>query len=108
PRGGVPVGARGAGGCGGARGRGAAPLWLLSEVGDADRHAWLASLGAELQGEQVLMARSVWRRQEWQPRQGLARRRLAAGLEQLQPRRQPVPSPFARRPLPRQRPLVVR
>ncbi len=89
-------------------GRGAAPLWLLSEVGDAARHAWLASLGAELQGEQVLMARSVWRRQEWQPRQGLARRRLAAVLEQLQPRRQPVPSPFARRPLSPQRPLIVR
>jgi hypothetical protein len=54
------------------------------------------------------MARSVWRRQEWQPRQGLARRRLAAVLEQLQPRRQPVPSPFARRPLSPQRPLIVR
>ncbi|MEB3254898.1 MAG: hypothetical protein VKJ05_00780 [Synechococcaceae cyanobacterium] len=89
-------------------GRGTAPLWLVSEVGDADRHAWLAGLGAELHGEQVLMARSVWRRQAWQPRQGLARRRLAAVLEQLQPRRQPVPSPFSRHPLPAQRPLIVR
>ncbi len=72
-------------------------LWLPSEVGDVARQAWLESLGAEACGEQVLMARSVWRRQEWQPLHGSARRRLAAVLEQLQPRRQPVPSPFTPR-----------
>jgi hypothetical protein len=69
-------------------------LWLPSEAGDGDRQAWLESLGAEACGEQVLMARSVWRRQQLQPLRGSARRRLAAVLEQLQPRRQPLPSPL--------------
>jgi hypothetical protein len=69
------------------------PLWLVSEVGDDQRTAWLESLKAEPCGEQVLMARSVWRRQEWQPAHA-AGRRLAAVLEQLQPRRQPLPSPL--------------
>ncbi|MFM8604107.1 MAG: hypothetical protein ACKOBY_00970, partial [Cyanobium sp.] len=69
------------------------PLWLVSEVGDSQRGAWLESIEAESCGEQVLMARSVWRRQEWQPAHA-AGRRLAAVLEQLQPRRQPLPSPL--------------
>ena len=69
------------------------PLWLVSEVDDRQRCAWLESLEAEPCGEQVLMARSVWRRQEWQPAHA-AGRRLAAVLEQLQPRRQPLPSPL--------------
>ncbi len=80
----------------------------MSEVGDHKRHTWLETLGAELCGEQVLMARSVWRRQEWQPRHGLTRGRLAAVLEQLQPRRQPVPNPFTRRAVTPQRSLIVR
>ncbi len=86
-----------------------APLWLLSEVGDGERQAWLASLGAEACGEQVLMARSVWRRHERQPLRSSARRRLAAMLEPFQPRRQPIPSPFTPRPsgCPR-RPLATR
>ena len=89
-------------------GQGHGPLWLVGEVGDRQRHAWLEALGAELRGEQVLMARSVWRRQEWQRRQGLTRGRLAAVLEQLQPRRQPVPSPFTPPALAPDRPLVLR
>ncbi|MFM7264580.1 MAG: hypothetical protein ACKOZW_03105, partial [Cyanobium sp.] len=89
-------------------GQGHGPLWLVSEVGDRQRHAWLEALGAELRGEQVLMARSVWRRQEWQRRQGLSRGRLAAVLEQLQPRRQPVPSPFSPPALAPDRHLGVR
>jgi len=71
-------------------------LWLHSEVGDAPRHAWLEALGAETHGEQVLMARSVWRRQEWQPAQRAARR-LGAVLEQFQPRRRPLPTPVGQR-----------
>ncbi len=74
--------------------RGDGNLWLLSEAGDGERRAWLESLHAEACGEQVLMARSVWRRQELQPLRGSARRRLAAVLEQFQPRRAPIPSPF--------------
>jgi hypothetical protein len=69
------------------------PLWLVSEAGDNQRSAWLESLAAEPCGEQVLMARSVWRRQEWQPAHA-AGRRLAAVLERLQPSRQPLPSPL--------------
>jgi hypothetical protein len=88
---------------------GEGPLWLVSEVGDGERQAWLESLAAEACGEQVLMARSVWRRQELQPLRGSARRRLAAMLEPFQPRRQPIPSPFcdrgSARPAP---PLVAR
>ncbi len=71
------------------------PIWLVSEVGDLQRRTWLEELAAEPCGEQVLMARSVWRRQEWQPAHA-AGRRLAAVLEQLQPRRQPLPSPLRR------------
>jgi hypothetical protein len=71
------------------------PLWLVSEIDDRQRCDWLESMEAEPCGEQVLMARSVWRRQEWQPAHA-AGRRLAAVLEQLQPRRQPLPSPLRR------------
>lgn len=67
-------------------------LWLTSEVGDAERQAWLAALGAEVEGEQVLMARSVWRRQQGKAPLAAARR-IEAVLEQLQPRRQPMPTP---------------
>ena len=89
--------------------QGESPLWLLSEVGDTERQAWLESLGAEACGEQVLMARSVWRRQELQPLRGSARRRLAAMLEPFQPRRQPIPSPFTPRHSARPpRPLAAR
>ena len=42
------------------------------------------------------MARSVWRRQEGQPAQRAARR-LEAVLEQLQPRRPPLPTPVGQR-----------
>lgn len=68
------------------------PLWLTSEVGDQARHAWLTGLGAEPQQEEVLMARSVWRRQGASPaRLGVAR--IEAVLEQFQPRRRPLPTP---------------
>ncbi len=89
--------------------RGDGNLWLLSEAGDGERRGWLESLQAEACGEQVLMARSVWRRQELQPLRGSARRRLAAVLEQFQPRRQPLPSPFQLHQAPPPcRPLVAR
>ncbi|MFN5119637.1 MAG: hypothetical protein ACK5JJ_16240 [Cyanobacteriota bacterium] len=72
------------------------PLWLHSEVGDQELCLWLEQIGAEAHGEQVLMARSVWRRQEGQPAQRAARR-LEAVLEQLQPRRPPLPTPVGQR-----------
>ncbi|MCS5697903.1 hypothetical protein NZK32_02430 [Cyanobium sp. FGCU-52] len=71
-------------------------IWLQAEVGDEARRAWLDGLGAEPRGEQVLMARSVWRRQEGQPARGAARR-IEAVLEQLQPRRRPLPTPVVPR-----------
>lgn len=71
---------------------GGSGLWLRSEVGDGERRAWLERLGAVPQGEIVLMARSVWRRQQGQPARR-ASRRLEAVLEQLQPRRRPLPTP---------------
>lgn len=71
-------------------------IWLHSEVADGPRQAWLTQLGAEEHGDVVLMARSVWRRQEGQPSLGAARR-IGAVLEQLQPRRRPVPTPVGQR-----------
>ena len=74
------------------------PLWLTSEVGDQPRHDWLSGLGAEARQEEVLMARSVWRRQG-ATRAGLGVRRLEAVLEQFQPRRRPLPTPVGGMPL---------
>jgi hypothetical protein len=73
-------------------GKGGSCLWLRCEVNDMDRQEWLQAQGAEAHGEEVLMARSVWRRQEGQPAQRAARR-IEAVLEQLQPRRRPMPTP---------------
>ena len=67
-------------------------LWLVSDGADSARHDWLQRLGAEPQGEQVLMARSVWRRHGPQPAERAARR-IEAVLEQFQPRRRPLPTP---------------
>jgi hypothetical protein len=72
------------------------PLWVRCEVGDPQRERWLRELAAEPQGEEVLMARSVWRRQEGHP----ARRagvRIEAVLERLQPRQRPIPTPLGPR-----------
>jgi hypothetical protein len=80
---------------------GAAGLWLAVESEDEPRQRWLERFGAEFRGEQVLMARSVWRRQEEQPARR-AVRRLEAVLEQLQPRRRPVPTPLQQHRPPRQ------
>ncbi|MFM7312514.1 MAG: hypothetical protein ACKO0M_04990 [Cyanobium sp.] len=72
---------------------GSQPLWLTSEVGDRARQAWLRDLGAEPRQEEVLMARSVWRRSGAVPeRPGV--RRMEAVLEQFQPRRTPLPTPI--------------
>jgi hypothetical protein len=72
-------------------------LWLRSDINDQALERWLRQLGAEPRGERVLMARSVWRRQELHaPAQGAARR-LEAVLQQLQPRRRPMPTPVTPR-----------
>lgn len=69
------------------------PLWLASEAGDPLRRAWLLQLGAEPREEEVLMARSVWRRQQ-HPRRLPAGLRIQPLLEPFQPRRRPLPTPL--------------
>ena len=73
------------------------PLWLRSDVRDRELDRWLQRRGAEARGERVLMARSVWRRQECPAPAQQAARRLEAMLEQLQPRRRPLPTPVGPR-----------
>ena len=72
-------------------------LWLLSDTNDEARQHWLEQLGAEEHGDVVLMARSLWRRQDAPAVRGAAQR-ISAVLEQLQPRLQPrrrsVPTPL--------------
>jgi hypothetical protein len=73
------------------------PLWLRTDVGHRELESWLLKRGAEPRGERVLMARSVWRRQELPAPAQKAARRLEAMLEQLQPRRRPLPTPLGPR-----------
>jgi hypothetical protein len=72
-------------------------LWLSCDVQDHARQLWLHQLGAEARGERVLMARSVWHRQDQPATTSQAARRLEAVLGQLQPRRRPLPTPVAPR-----------
>ena len=62
---------------------------------DPARAAWLHQLGMAPEGEEVLMARSVWRRHAPQQTQAMAQR-LEAVLGQLQPRQRPIPTPLGR------------
>ena len=74
---------------------GAEQLVVRSDVLDDERSRWLQRLGMVAEGEEVLMARSVWRRHAPQPSQEMARR-LEAVLGQLQPRQRPIPTPLGR------------
>jgi hypothetical protein len=71
-------------------------LWLHTDFDDSAAQAWLTRLGAEERGDQVLMARTVWRRQEGSVSLRVSNR-LGAVLEQLQPGRRPVPTPLGQR-----------
>ena len=71
-------------------------IWLHSAVDDVERLRWLSQIGAEDQGDVVLMARSLWRRQDAQPNLGAAER-ISAVLQQLQPRRRSIPTPLGQR-----------
>jgi hypothetical protein len=77
-------------------GRAEQPLLLRADRDDAERHAWLESLGASLLGEQSLMARTVWRRQEPQPARQ-ATLRLEAMLENWKPAPRSLPTPAGQR-----------
>jgi hypothetical protein len=73
-----------------------AQLILRVDREDDARRLWLESLGATLLGEQLLLARSVWRRQETQPaRQGALR--LEAMLDQWKPSPRSLPTPVGQR-----------
>jgi hypothetical protein len=69
---------------------------LRVELSDRVRHLWLEQLGAQGHGEQVLMGRSLWRRQPSPPAREAARR-LEAILEPFQPRRRTLPTPVGPR-----------
>jgi len=76
--------------------RAGTPLVLRTDRDDVQRRAWLETLGASLLGEQVLMARTVWRRQEVQPARQ-ASRRLEAMLEPWKPSPRSLPTPAGQR-----------
>jgi hypothetical protein len=76
-------------------GAGTDELVVRSDGPESERGQWLQSLGMVPEGEEVLMARSVWRRHVPQPSQEMARR-LEAVFGQLQPRQRPVPTPLGR------------
>jgi len=71
-------------------------LVLRADRDDDARHAWLESLGASLLGEQILLARTVWRRQEAQPPRQ-ASLRLEAMLDQWKPAPRSLPTPAGQR-----------
>lgn len=70
-------------------------LLVRSDVLDQERSQWLQSLGMAPEGEEVVMARSVWRRHSPQQSQQMANR-LEAMLGRLQPGQRPIPTPLGR------------
>ena len=68
-------------------------LMVRSDTLDRERSQWLQGLGMAPEGEEVLMARSVWRRHAPHPSQEMVRR-LETMLGQLQPRQRPIPTPL--------------
>ena len=72
----------------------AAVVWLRSDTADSERSLWLQGIGAVPEGEELLMGRSVWRRQEALAGPETSRWRLDTMLETFKPRRRPVPTPL--------------
>ena len=68
---------------------------IRSDLLDGELNGWLHQLGLERLGEEVLLGRSVWRRQIPQANDAMARR-LEAVVAQWQPRRRPMPTPLGR------------
>ena len=73
----------------------ASQLLVRSDVLDGERSSWLQSLGMAPEGEEVVMARSVWRRHATQPT-GHVAQRIEAVLGRLQPGQRPIPTPLGR------------
>ena len=68
---------------------------IRSDLLASELNGWLHQLGLERLGEEVLLGRSVWRRQIPQANDAMARR-LEAVVAQWQPRRRPLPTPLGR------------
>ena len=68
---------------------------IRSDLLASELNGWLHQLGLERLGEEVLLGRSVWRRQIPQATDAMARR-LEAVVAQWQPRRRPLPTPLGR------------
>ena len=77
----------------------ASGVGLRCNQGQTLRHQWLQDLGARHRGDELLMARSVWRRQDSHG-QTLAAGRLKRILQRLGPRGQPVPDGSESLPVP--------
>jgi hypothetical protein len=73
------------------------PLVVRSDRDDEARRTWLEGFGATLLGEQLLMARSVWRRQEAIQPARQAALRLEAMLDQWKPAPRSLPTPAGQR-----------
>jgi hypothetical protein len=70
-------------------------LVVRSDLMDQERSTWLHQIGLVPEREEVVMARSVWRRHATQPNKQMAHR-LEAVLGRLQPGQQPIPTPLGR------------
>jgi hypothetical protein len=68
---------------------------IRSDVFNHEHNQWLQSLGMAPEGEEVVMARSVWRRHAPQTTPVVSRK-LEAVLGQLQPGQKPIPTPVER------------
>lgn len=65
---------------------------IRTDRSDRAQRLWLEGIGAQAQGDEVVMARSVWRRQTSRhPTRSVGR--LEAVFQQLQPGRVPLPTP---------------
>ncbi|MFI0401576.1 MAG: hypothetical protein ACH34U_01520 [Cyanobium sp.] len=73
------------------------PLVVRSDQDDEARRICLEGLGATLLGEQLLMARTVWRRQEVVQPARQAALRLEAMLDQWKPSPRSLPTPVGQR-----------
>ena len=67
------------------------PITLRCDVRNSPGMAWLESQGAISLREELVLARSLWRRQELPAMAGLASRTLERLVGQLQPNQRPVP-----------------
>ena len=74
---------------------GSGPCLIRSDLLHTELNGWLHQRGLERLGEEVLLGRSVWRRQVPQTNAAMARR-LEAVVAQWQPRRRPLPTPLGR------------